>query len=164
MRFSSTAVHVLDNQAVFGTVSNSRAMKCRREKKILKQICPSLCWITWIVFTLFLSFALHHMSWNLFLVSIFKVQCFILDLNLTTSGPPWLLCLPPVAARCCQMNRPWVCWRMARVQRQCSGYKCSSLSAALTPTSSSIATSRSATTPWGCASLWVNSCNTHSSN
>lgn len=152
MRFSSTAAHVLDNQAVFGTVSNSRAMKCRGEKKILKQICLSLgeCWHYFL--------ALHFITWAD--ICSRRVQYFIIDLNLTTTTrPPWLLlCLPPpVAARCCQTNRPWACWGTARVRRPRSGYKCSSLSAALTPTSSSTATSRSATTAWGCASLWVSS-------
>lgn len=62
MHFTSTAVHVLDNQAVFGTVSNSGAMKCQGEKKILRLIRLSLRGIARIVFTLLLSFAFHHMS------------------------------------------------------------------------------------------------------
>lgn len=67
-----------------------------------------------------------------------------------------LASFPPAAAHYCQMHRRWACWRMARVQRPPSGFKCSNLSAALTPTSSSTATSRSVTAPRGCVGLWVN--------
>lgn len=114
-----------------------------------------LCRVTWIVFTTFLNFAIHHISWNLFADG--------LSVSLAPGLPDFSASLP-VAARCWPMNRPWACWRTARARRPPSGYKCSSLSAALTPTSSSTATSRSATTPRECVSLWVSPCSRHSSN
>ena len=115
--------------------------------------------VSHLVFELFLGSAIHHMGWNLLFVSLFRVfhlrfKSHYQQASLTSlSLPPSL----PVVAPCCRTNRPWACWGTARVRRPCSGYKCSSLSVARTPTSSSTATSRSATTAWGSASLWVSS-------
>lgn len=94
----STAVHVLDNKAVFGTVSNSRAEKCtrfspwQREKKTPKQICVESLQI---LFTFILDFAIQSLHkflkyrWRL--LSAHKIQY---KFSLTTNKPPWLFCLP----------------------------------------------------------------------
>lgn len=92
---------------------------------------------------------------------IFKVQHRV---SLLSAGLPDFFISFPLAAQCWPTTRLWACWRTVRAQRPRSGYKCLSLSAALTPTSSFTATSRSATVDPVCVSLWVTSCCTHSSN
>lgn len=139
MRFRSTAVHALDDEPVFGTVSNSRAMKCT----VISQ-----CW--------------RESRYSLWSVNVCLSKLCVSSQELKSHHHlhDSFVSPPPLAVQCCQTNRPWVCWRMVKVLRPCSGYKCSSLWAACTPTSSSTAMSKSATTPPVCANQWVSSCNT----
>lgn len=157
MRFRSTAVHALDDQPLFGTVSNSRAMKCtmisqcwKESNKEERKENTQASWSLIVLMFTFLRYASHHKSWNMLLLFLKYNISFKIKISPPPAWPP-----PPLAVQCCQTNRPWVCWRMVKVQRPCSGYKCSSSWAALTPTSSSTAMSRSATTPQACANRWV---------